>query len=205
MDTLTERPASCLSRMFDFRGYVLAARAASARAEPGVALIMIILFGLITLVLFPIWFTFDLASTWEFTDGLRAISEPAIYDLGARADGLFGMSVGAFLVSVTVVGFTLLPTLFELAFPSLNHPLLNTILLISIVFDYVTDWGKAADLVARWDVSPFLGFVYTVLVCAFMSVTVQALMVCCATVVVFSAWSLVRGGSRVRRATIIEQ
>jgi len=205
MDTLTERPASCLSRMLDVRGYVLAARAAMARAEPGAALAVMLVFGVIALVLIPIWVVFDLQSTWEFTTGLRAATEPTIYELGARADNLLGLSVGAALVGLVFTGFTLLPSLFEIGFPAVNHPLLNTILLVSVVFDYTTDWGAAADLVARWETGPLLGFVYTALVCMFVSVGVQALLACCLTVIVFGALAIIRGGPRARRATIIEQ
>lgn len=205
MQTATEDRTSCFARLLDVRTYVMAARAACDRAEPAAALFMIAVFTLIALVLTPIWLTFDLASTWDFTTGLRAAAEPIVTEMGYQTEGFLNLSVGAMLAGVIFTGFTLLPSLFELAFPTVNHPLLNLILLASIVFDYVTDWGKSAELVATWADSAALRFVYTVVVCAFVSVFVQAVLVCCITVIIFGALAIARGGARQARAVIVER
>lgn len=196
---------SCFARMLDVRSYVIAAREGMSRADPAGALFMVAVFGLIALVLTPIYISFDLLSTWDFTTGLRQVSEPVVYDMAAQAEGLLSISVGALLVGVIFTGFTVLPSLFELAFPTVSHPLLNLLLLCSIVFDFVTDWGKAADLTATWTDNPTIGFLYTMAVCAFVSVGVQAILVCCLTVVIFGVITIVRGGARQARAVIIEQ
>ena len=196
---------SCAARLLDIRSYVLAARRSMIHAEPAAALFMIVAFGLIALVLMPIWVSFDLLSTWDFTTGLRLASEGVIYDSAAYADAIIGMSVGALLVGIIFTGFTLLPSLFELAFPTVSHPLLNIILWSSIVFDYITDWGKAASVAETWTDNPLLAFAYTAVFCAFVSVAVQALLVLCITVVLFGLIALVRGPARQARAVVIDE
>lgn len=199
----TNRP-SCFARLLDVRSYVLAARGAAGNAEPPAALAMLIVFSLICLALLPLWISFDLLSTWEFTTALRDTSADAVNDLAARAEGLLDLPVAALLSGVVFTSFTLLPTLFELAFPTVNHPLLNLILTVSIVFDYVTDWGKASELAARWVENPTLAFLATMGLTAFFSVLVQAVLVCCVTVVAYSALALLRGGARQVRGVIID-
>lgn len=203
-DTQMNR-ASCFARLLDVRSYVMAARAGMAKADAGGALFMMAAFGVIALVLTPIWISFDLMSTWDFTTGLRTASEGVVGEMAARADGLLGMSVGALLAGMIFTGFTLLPSLFELAFPTVNHPLLNLLLLGSIVFDYVTDWGKAADVVSTWTNNPALGFFYTAVVCMFVSVGVQAVLVCCLTVIIFGVVSLMSGGAKRVQAVVVER
>lgn len=200
----TQQKTSCFARMLDVRTYVLATRAGMARADAGGALFMMAAFGLVALILFPIWVSFDLLSTWDFTTGLRQASEGVVAEMAYRADGFLGMSVGALLAGVIFTGFTLLPSLFELAFPTVNHPMLNLLLLASIVFDYVTDWGKAAELTAGWTANPVVGFFYTAAICAFVSVFVQAILVCCLTVVGVGAVSLVSGANRRVQAVVID-
>jgi hypothetical protein len=200
-----EERGSCFARLLDVRTYVLAARVAMNRAEPAVALFMIFVFGLVALVLLPIWLTFDLASTWNFTTGLRDASAPIVNEMGYQAEGFLNLSVGALLAGAIFTGFTLLPSLFEVAFPSVNHPLLNLLLLCSIVFDYVTDWGKSAELVSTWSESGALRFVYTMAVCLFVSVGVQAVLVCCITVIIFGLMAVARGGARQVQAVIVER
>jgi hypothetical protein len=141
----------------------------------------------------PIWISFDLASTWDFTTGARNASEGVVYDLAAQAGNILGMSVAALLAGLILTSFTLLPTLFELAFPTVQHPLLNMVLVASIVFDYVTDWGKAWDTASSWAANPVLHFIYAAVFCLFVSVGVQALLVVCLTVVVYAALAIVRG------------
>jgi len=196
--------ASCFTRLLDVRSYVLAARAACARLDPAPALFMIAVFGLIALALIPIWIVFDLASTWEFTTGLRNAAAPVIYDMSGRAETVLDLPVGALLTGVIFTGFTLLPSLFELAFPTVRHPLLNLVLLASIVFDYVTDWGKAAALAATWTDNQALKVGYAAVFCVFASVGVQAILVCCITVIIFSVLALLRGGARSVRAVVLD-
>jgi hypothetical protein len=195
---------SCFTRLLDVRSYVLAARAACARLDPAPALFMVVVFGLITLALTPIWVVFDLASTWEFTTGLRTAAAPVIYEMSGRAESVLDLPVGALLTGIIFTGFTLLPSLFELAFPTVRHPLLNLVLLASIVFDYVTDWGKAAALAATWTANRALEVVYAAAFCLFVSVGVQAILVCCITVIIFGVLALLRGGARSVRAVVIE-
>lgn len=200
-----ETRQSCFARMLDVRSYVLAARRAMPGAEPAAAVFMIAVFGLIAVVLTPIYVTFDLASTWNFTTGLRDASEPIINQMSYQAEGLLNLSVGALITGFIFTGFTLLPSLFELAFPTVNHPLLSLLLISSIVLDYTTDWGKSAELTATWSDNPVLHFIYTAVVCAFVSVFVQAVLVCCVTVIAFGVISLVRGGARQAQAVIIDR
>jgi hypothetical protein len=205
MNTTTDRGPSCLARMLDVRTYVLAARQGMARADAGGALFMVGAFAVIALVLLPIWITFDLNSTWDFTTGLRAAAEPVVYEVTGGAEDLLQLSVGALLAGIIFTGFTLLPSLFELAFPTVNHPLLNLILLCSIVFDFVTDWGKSAELVASWTDNRTLAFFYTIGVCAFVSVFVQALLICCITVIVYGVLQILSGGARRVEVAVVEQ
>jgi hypothetical protein len=196
---------SCAARLLDVRSYVIAARLGLRDAEPAAALFMVVAFGLLVLVLFPIWVSFDLLSTWDFTTCLRNASEDVIFDAASYADAMIGMSVGAALTGVIFTGFTMLPSLFEVAFPTVSHPLLNLILWGSIIFDFVTDWGKAASVTTTWTENPVIRFVYTIFFCAFVSVGVQALLVVCITVVLYGCITLVRGGARQAKAVVIEQ
>ncbi|MEI6777714.1 MAG: hypothetical protein WCK70_12515 [Chloroflexales bacterium] len=185
---------SCFARMLDVRSYVVAARGSMSNADPAACLFLIVVFGLIGACLFPLWLTFDLGSTWSFTSGLRDAARPAISDTTAQIDSYLQMSIGAALAGVILTAFTLLPSLFELAFPTVSHPLLTLVLTCSIVFDYVTDWQKSSELVSTWMSSTFYHFVTTVFVCAFMSVGVQALLVVSVTVVIFGTITIIRGG-----------
>lgn len=196
---------SCFACLLDVRTYVLAARRAMLNAEPASALFMIAVFGLIALVLTPVYLTFDLGSTWDFTTGLRDAAAPAVEQVAAQADSWLQLSVGAVLAGVILTSFTLLPSLFELGFPSVQHPLLSLVLLCSIVFDYITDWGKTWELVGTWTDNPVLHFLFTVGMCAAFSVGVQAVLVCCVTVVIFGLLALVRGGGRKVEAVAINQ
>lgn len=204
VQTTTQRQ-SCFARMLDIRSYVIAAREGMSRADAGGALFMVIIFGVIALVLTPVWLTFDLGSTWEFTTGLRNAAEPVVLDMASYAESFLELSVGALLTGVIFTGFSLLPSLFELAFPTVNHPLLNLILLCSIVFDYVTDWGKSAELAASWTDSRTWQTIYTAAICAFVSVGVQALLVCCITVVIFGVLRLLRGSAQQVEAIVVSQ
>jgi hypothetical protein len=186
---------SCVAQLLDVRGFVLAARQATRQAEPAAALFMVAVFGLIALVLLPVYFTFDLSSTWTFTTGVRAAASPAVSSITSQAEGLLQLSIGAALTGVIFTGFTLLPSLFELAFPTVAHPLLSLILWLSITFDYVTDWEKTWNLVGTWTSNPVVRFIITAPLCAFFSVFVQALLVVSLTVVFFGLLSLLRGRS----------
>jgi hypothetical protein len=196
---------SCVARLLDVRSYVIAARQSMRHAEPAAALFMIAVFGMISLVLTPIYLTFDLSSTWTFTTGLREATTPAISGITAQAEGILQMSIGALLTGTILTSFTLLPSLFELAFPTVNHPLLSLILWGSIVFDFITDWGKTWNLVGTWTANPALRFIISVPLCGFFSVLVQALLVICLTVVIFGVITLVSGGRRQAEAIIIQQ
>ncbi len=199
----TTRP-SCFARMLDIRSYVLAARRSMAGAEPASTVFMVAVFGLIALCLLPLWIAFDLTSTWAFTTGLRAASTEAVGTVTRQLDGFLGLSVGAVLAGVILTSFTLLPSLFELAFPAVTHPLLNLVLTVSIVFDYITDWGKTWDLTAQWCENPTVHFFAAMVLTGFFSVGVQAVLVCSLTVVIFGVLNLMRGGAR-QAQTVITQ
>lgn len=202
-----EPRSSCVARMLDVRSYVLAARRAMSTAEPATALYMVLVFGLISLLLCPLWMAYDLGSTWAFTTGLRDGAAPAVTEMSHQLDsatGWLGLSLGSAFIGLVLTAFTLLPSLFELAFPTVSHPLLHLVLLCSVVFDYITDWGKVSDLVATWTDTPALHFIATMVLCAFVSVLVQAMLVCSLTVVLFGVITIVRGGSRQAKAVIIE-
>jgi hypothetical protein len=203
----TEPRQSCLARLLDVRGYVISARRAMLNVEPATALGMAIAFGLIALCLLPLWISYDLLSTWDFTTALRDGSQAVVEDAAARASGVLGMSVATLLAGVVLTSYTLLPSLFELAFPSVAHPLLSLVLWASIIFDFVTDWGKSWEVTSQWagTDSPLAHWIYSVLFCLFVSVGVQALLVICITVVLFAGWALVTGGARQAQAVIINQ
>lgn len=203
--TTNEPQPSCFARMLDTRTYVVAARRAMLTADATTALYMIATFGLIALLLTPLYLSYDLGSTWAFTTALRDGAAPAVGDMTHQLDGVLSVSVGAALAGVILTAFTLLPSLFELAFPSIQHPLLNLVLIVSIVFDYITDWGKTWDLVGTWIENPAWRFIVTMVACAFFSVGVQAVLVCCLTVVGFGLFSLIRGGTRKAEAMVIDQ
>ncbi|MBX0326956.1 hypothetical protein K2Z83_04575 [Oscillochloris sp. ZM17-4] len=196
---------SCVARLLDIRYFVLAARNSMRHAEPASALFMLFVFGLIALLLAPVYITFDLNSTWTFTTGLRTAAEPAISQMSAQTESLLQLSVGALLSGIILTSFTLLPSLFELAFPTVAHPLLSLILWLSIIFDYITDWQKSWDLVGTWVDNPTVRFLITVPLCAFFSIFVQALLVISITVVIFAVITLVSGGKRQAEAVIIRQ
>lgn len=201
MTTNEPRP-SCFARMLDIRSYVLAARRSMAGAAPASTVFMVAVFGLIALCLLPLWIAFDLTSTWAFTTGLRDASAEAVSTVTGQLDGFLGLSVGALLAGVILTSFTLLPSLFELAFPAVTHPLLNLVLTVSIVFDYITDWGKTWDLTAQWCENPTVHFFAAMVLTGFFSVGVQAVLVCCLTVVIFGVLNLMGGGAR--QAVIIQ-
>ena len=204
MTTNEPRP-SCFARMLDTRSYVVAARRAMLTADATTALYMIATFGLIALLLTPLYLSYDLGSTWAFTTGLRAASTEAVGTVTGQIDGFLGLSVGALLAGVILTSFTFLPSLFELAFPAVTHPLLNLVLTVSIVFDYITDWGKTWDLTAQWCENPTVHFFAAMVLTGFFSVGVQAVLVCCLTVVGFGLFSLIRGGTRKAEAVIVNQ
>lgn len=203
--TTNEPQPSCFARMLDTRSYVLAARRSMAGAEPSAAMYMTLTFGLIALLLLPIYLSYDLGSTWTFTTALRDGAAPAVGDMTRQLDGWLSVSVGAALAGIILTAFTLLPSLFELAFPSIQHPLLNLVLIVSIVFDYVTDWGKTWDLVGTWVENPAAHFLATMVACGFFSVGVQAVLACCLTVITFGILSLIRGGTRKIDSVVINQ
>jgi hypothetical protein len=200
-----ENRQSCVARLLDVRSYVLAARQSMRHAEPASALFMMAVFGLIAAVLTPIYFTFDLSSTWTFTTGLRTAAAPAVNDMTAHAETLLQISIGATLAGIVFTGFTLLPSLFELAFPTVGHPLLSLVLWLSITFDYVTDWQKTWDLVGTWTGNSVVRFLITAPLCFFFSVFVQALLIICLTVVIFGVLALVGGSARRIEAIIMQQ
>ena len=212
-----ETGRSCFAKLLDVRTFVMAVRQAYAGVDAGTALVMVLVFGLIGLALTPLYISYDLSSTWEFTTGLREGSRPAIADTtetltgaldraGVPSDtGLLGLTVGAALAGVVGLAFTLLPSFFELAFPTITHPLLMLVLYTSIIFDYVTDWSKSWGVAGAWTSSPVLQFLYTVVLNLFFSVGVQALLVICLTAVICGCITIMRGGVREVKTIVVQQ
>lgn len=198
---------SCFARLLDIRGYVIAARGATYGAPPAALLAMIAGFGLIALLLFPFWLSYDLASTWEFTTSLRDGSADTLNGMAYQVDSLLNISLGGAIAGVLLTGYTLLPSLFELAFPTVTHPLLMILLTASLLFDFITDWGKSWETVASWSGAdnPIAHVVYAVGFCLFVSIFIQALLVVCGTVVIYGVIGLVRGGARQAQAVIVQQ
>lgn len=197
---------SCFARLLDIRSYIIAVRAAFSdrTVDTGPALAIVALFGLISLCLLPLWISYDLVSTWAFTTTLRDGAAPVVVEATTAVDSLLGMTVGALLAGIILTSFTLLPSLFELAFPTVSHPLLNAILLTSIVFDYVTDYGKAWETTAAWTTNPAAHTIYAAAFCLFVSVGVQALLVLSITAVIYGLLAALRGPTRTVRAQIID-
>lgn len=204
MTKMTES-RSCFARMLDLRGMIIAARQGMAGADNSTALAMLAVFSIIFCALLPVWIAFDLSSTWEFTTTIREGATPVVERMAPEAQNILGMSLGALLVGLVLTSFTLLPSLFELAFPSINHPLLNTILHASILFDYITDWPKAWAATEGWAVNPPVRFVYTIIFTLFMSIGIQALLVFCLTVMTFGVLTIVRGPLPMKPMVIDQQ
>lgn len=196
---------SCVARLLDVRAFVVAARAGTAQAEPGALVLMVLGFGLISLMLLPVWVAYDLNSTWEFTTALRDGAAPVIEGAAYSSAGWLDVSIGMFLAGVILTSFTLLPSLFELCFPTASHPLLSLGLWASIIFDFTTDWGKAWETTAAWaNGNVTLHYLYALLFCWFMSLLVQALLVICLTFVTFGIIGLVRSRNGGGRGMILE-
>jgi hypothetical protein len=166
---------------------------------------MIIVFAIIGLCLAPVWTSYDLASTWSWATVVKEGSAAHIGAIGDYVDTkapqgamFLDMTMGQAITGLIVLGITLLPTLFELGFPSIRHPLLMLLLSGAILFDYITDFGSSWAATSGWAGSDnsFIHFLWTALVFnPFVSVGVQALLVVCVTVVVFGFVRLVRGAS----------
>jgi hypothetical protein len=185
---------SCLSRMLDIRGMIVAVRRSTQGMDNATALALIVVFTLIFLCLLPLYITFDLTSTWEFTTTIRAGAAPVIDGVTPRAQTLLGITLGDLLIGVVLTSFTLLPTLVELAFPSIDHPVVNMAVHWSLSFDYISDWPTSWATTGYWADNPVVRFIYTVLFNLFVSVGVQALLVICVTVILFCVLTIIRGG-----------
>lgn len=198
---------SCFARLLDVRGYVLAARAATVNAPPAALLMMLAVFGFIFLLLLPFWVSYDLASTWDFTTSMRDGSAAVLNDMAYQVDSALNITIGAALAGVLLTGYTLLPSLFELAFPTVQHPLLMLLLAASLIFDYITDWGKSWETTAAWGgaESGPMHAIYAIGFCLFVSIFVQAVLVVCVTVLWTSVLGLLRGGARQAEAVIVRQ
>lgn len=195
---------SCFAQLLDIRFFIISARRMVAESDPIVVVVLMVIFGVIGLALSPIYITHDLHSTWSWATPLRDAAQPKIDDLAYAIDQgvgsggtLFDMSVGQLMGSLTLVGLTLLPSLFELGFPALRHPLLLIVLWASILFDYITDWSASWDATASWSGADnwLMHFAWTVIFNAFVSIGVQAILVLCITVVIFGFIRLVMGAA----------
>lgn len=195
---------SCLAKLLDVRGIIFACRRGMQGVDNSTALAMILIFTLITLLLLPIWIAFDLNSTWSFTTTIREGAAPILDQATPQAQTLLGITLGSLLVGVILTGFTLLPTLFELAFPGINHPLVNMVLHASILFDYISDWPRSWETTAGWSANTPVRVLYTVFFNLFMSVGVQALIVICLTVIIFGVVTIIRGPLRPAKAVVVD-
>jgi hypothetical protein len=182
--------------MLDVRGMIIAVRRAMASVDNSTALALIVVFGLIALCLLPIYITFDLTSTWEFTTTIRDGARPVVDDLAPRARTMLGITLGDLIIGVILTSFTLLPTLIELGFPSVDHPIVNMAVHWSLSFDYISDWPRSWETTGYWADNPAVRFIYTVFFNLFVSVGVQALLVICVTVILFCVLTIIRGPAR---------
>jgi hypothetical protein len=212
----TENRQSCFAAMLDIRNIIGAVRAALARADASVVIMLIIVFGIIGLCTLPIWTSYDLASTWSWATNVQLSSADHIGTIGAYVQEkapagalVLDMTIGQAVTSLIVLGITLLPTLFELGFPSIRHPLLMLLLSGAILFDYITDFGSSWEATKGWGGAGnwFVHFLWTALVFnPFVSVGAQAILVVCVTVVTFGFVRLARGAApALGTATIIRQ
>jgi hypothetical protein len=196
---------SCFAAMLDIRNIIMAVRATMSSAETTVVIVMIIVFAIIGLCLAPLWTSYDLASTWSWATTVKDGSSAHIGAIGAYVETkapqgalLLDMTMGQIITGLIVLGITLLPTLFELGFPSIRHPLLMLLLSAAILFDYITDFGSSWAATSGWGGADnwFIHFLWTALIFnPFVSVGVQALLVVCITVIIFGFIRLARGGS----------
>lgn len=206
MATMDPSRQSCLAKLLDIRGVIIACRRGMMGADNSTALAQIVIFTLILLCLLPIWIAFDLNSTWEFTTTIRQGAAPILDHATPQAQSMLGMTLGSLLVGVILTSFTLLPTLFELAFPALDHPLVNMVLHASILFDYISDWPRSWATTEGWASNTPVHFIYTVFFNLFMSVGVQALIVISLTVIVFGVITIIRGPVKpMKQQVVIEQ
>jgi hypothetical protein len=194
---------SCFAQLLDIRNFIVAARRMVMETDAMVVVVLIIIFAIIGLALTPLYITHDLHSTWTWATPLRDAAQPKIDDLGYAVDGVVGnatimnMTMGQFMGALTLVALTLLPSLFEIAFPSLRHPLLMIVLSACILFDYITDWEASALATASWSGSDnaIVHFAWTALFNFFVSIGIQAILVMCITVVIFGFVRLIGGAA----------
>ncbi len=210
-----ESRGSCFAQLLDIRNFIIAARRMVWESDAWVVAVLIVIFAVIGLALSPIYIAHDLHSTWTWATPLRDAAQPKIDDLGYAVDGALGnstimnMTVGQMMGALTLVALTLLPSLFELAFPSLRHPLLMIVLSACILFDYITDWEASWNATASWSGAEnwLVHFLWTAGFNFFVSIGVQAILVMCITVVVFGLVRLVTGagGAVMGEAVIIRK
>jgi hypothetical protein len=200
----TTEGGSCFARMLDLRFYILATRMSMLRVGADQAVTMIVIFAIIGLCCLPLWVGHDLHSTWTWATPVKESAAPTINAAAAWLDqqapegaSVGGMTVGQLLGAITLLGITLLPTLFELGFPMIRHPLLILVLTAAILFDYVTDWEKSWGTTSTWSGADnwFVHFLWTSGWNLFVSVLVQAILVLCITVVIYGFIRLVRGAA----------
>ena len=181
---------SCFAKLLDVRSYVVAMRSGFHGAPPGAAVLLIIGLVVICMLVLPFWAALDLATTWEFSAQLRFVAAPFVNDAASKAGGVVGMSVAAALATFVLTSFTLLPTFFELVFPSFRHPLLDMTLQASLLFDFITDWPKAYELTAA-TANPLLHYSYAAITCIIVSVGLQAVLVMCVTGIAYGSLRLI--------------
>ena len=212
----TENRQSCFAAMLDIRNFIVAVRASLASADSSVVIMLIVVFTIIGLCTLPIWTSYDLGSTWAWATNVQASSAAHIGAAGAFVDSkapagtlVLDMTLGQADTGLIVLGITLLPTLFELGFPSIRHPMLMLLLSGAILFDYITDFSSSWAATAGWAGCDnwFVHFLWTALVFnPFVSVGAQAVLVVCVTVMVFGFVRLARGAApALGTATIIRQ
>lgn len=205
---------SCLAQLLDIRGFIMAARRMMHEtADLAVVIVLMIIFAVIGLSLSPTYATHDLASTWSWASPMADASSSKIDDMayaldpsGARTP-ILDMTLGDILKAVTLVGITMLPSLFELGFPSLRHPLLMILLWASILFDYITDFEASWNATAGWSGAEnwFVHFFWANIFNLWVSIGVQAVIVLCITVVIFGFWRIFTGGAQRVEAVLIQR
>lgn len=192
----TEPESAGLARLLDPISLNIAVRRAFAGLDAGASLFVFGLALLFSVATGAIWWRYDLMSTYAFMQGAQADTAAELSAItGAAAD----VGLGVFIGAVIVVAFTCLPSIVELIAPRVLHPGVQLALNIAVLFDFVTDWPTAADIVARWGQAP-LGIVgavgCTFLLTLALSLFVQILFILGITALLVAAGNILGGGRR---------
>lgn len=189
------RPSGCAA-MIDPITLNQAARRGFSGLDSGAALFSFAISLIFTLATGAIWWTYDVMSTYKFTQGISGDVQPVADTITRKIAEQGDVSLAAFVGGAIVVCITLLPSIVELIAPRVIHPGVQVLLNITIAFDFITDYPVAAAIVSRYAVPGgwLGGVVVTSVVTLILSLFVQVLFILGVTVMIASAMSIVGGG-----------